>query len=92
MRLKAAFWVQAGVIIGHPLPEYNRSWPYTDVDFEADMALPPMPDGHKLDPNGPLDQPHMSRFTRMQFEAQRYYSSLINPLCLNWAELKWMLY
>jgi hypothetical protein len=92
VRAKGAFEVRAGIIPGQPMPEHGKRWFYTSEDYEADSALPPMPEGHKIDMNGPLDQPHMSRFTRMHLEAMQYYSGLCHPAYLNWAEITWIWY
>jgi hypothetical protein len=92
VRAKGAFRVRAGLIPGQPMPEYGKLWCYTSEDYEADSALPPLPEGHAIDMNGPLDQPHMSRFTRLHIEAMRYYSGLVSPAHLNWAELTWIWY
>ncbi len=54
--------------------------------------LPPMPEGHVIDMNGPLDQPHMSIYTRRHIEAMRYYSGLVHLAFLNSAELTWIWY
>lgn len=88
--MKAQFVVTAGIIPGQPMAEHTKVWQYTDVDFAADGALPPMPEGYELDLCGRLDQPHMSRFTRMLIEMQRYQSSVISPAHLNWAKAEWM--
>lgn len=90
--LKAAFEVRCGVIPGQPMPEHTRRFFYTSEDYEADAKLPPMPEGHVIDLNGPLDQPHMSTFTRRHIEAMRYYSSLVHPSFVNWADLTWIWY
>lgn len=67
-RLTAAFEVRAGIVPGHPLPEYTKHFWYTPADRESDEKLPPLPEGHIIDMNGPLDQPHMSMFTRRHME------------------------
>ncbi len=74
------------------MAEHGKIWAYTIEDYEADLALPAMPEGHMIDMNGPLDQPHMSRFTRIHIEAMRHYSGLVHPSHLNWAELTWIWY
>ena len=90
LALKARFTVQAGVIPGQAMEEYTKSWLYTSVDWEADAALPAMPEGYELDRSGPLDQPHMSRFTRMMFEMERYAGTLIHPARCNWVRTEWL--
>jgi hypothetical protein len=92
MRLKGAFAVHAGIIPGIGMAEFCKEFLYTSEDYEADQKLPPMPEGYKIDMNGPLDQPHMSRFTRLHMEAMRYYSGLVSPAHLNWAQISWIWY
>lgn len=74
------------------MPEFTRTWHYTSDDYEADQALPPMPEGHHLDPCGRIDQPHMSRFTRMLFAARQYEMELTDPRRVNWVrcEFVWL--
>lgn len=91
-RAKAAFEVRAGIIPGQAMPEHTRVFLYSSSEFEADAKLPPMPERHVIDLNGPLDQPHMSVFTRRHIEAMRYYSYLVSPSHLNWVELVWIWY
>lgn len=88
--LKAVFTVKAGIVPGQAMPQYTKQWAYTSEDYEADGKLPPMPEGHSIDMNGPLDQPHMSKFTRMHIEAMRYYSQMVHPYMLNWVTIEWM--
>ena len=89
---KGAWRVQGGVIPNSPEPQFTREWIYTSADYEADRLLPPMPEGHRIDPCGPLDQPHMSRFTRLMLEAHRYQSGITSPLCLNWVRCEFIWY
>lgn len=91
-RLRAAFEVRAGVVPGHPILDYTKRFFYTEADYEKDGALPPMPEGHKLDMNGPLDQPHMSIFTARLIEATQYMQGLIHPSRVNWVDMNWIWY
>jgi hypothetical protein len=88
--VKALFSVTCGVIPEISATEHTRQWVYTSDDYDADQALPPMPEGHQLDLNGPLDQPHMSQFSRMLIESQRYAGGLIHPSHLNWVKHEWI--
>lgn len=90
LALKAQFTVTAGIIPGDAMPEYTRVWHYTSADLEHDSNVPPMPEGHKIDMNGPADQPHNTRFTGMLIEANLYATGLVNPRMVNWVRLDWM--
>lgn len=89
-QLRAAFEVRAGLIPDQAMPEYTKQFFYTSEDREDDAKLPPMPEGHTIDMNGSLDQPHMSIFTRRHIEAMRYYSELVDPTRINWVSLTWI--
>jgi hypothetical protein len=73
--MKAFLSVTGGVIPGHAVPEHNRQWSYSSIDYETDRLTP-------------ADQP--TRFSRMLDEAHNYAKGLSNPAYLNWVKVEWL--
>lgn len=77
VRLKAAWEVQVGVIVGKP--EHSARWYYTSADAEEDAK-------HKD------DQYYQTLFMRRMAEVQMYASQCQNPQINNWVQMTFVWY
>jgi hypothetical protein len=76
---KGAWKVQAGVVPGSRIAEYDRVWFYTVEDYDRDGE-------HANDPK------YLTKYNELQWEAMRYYLQISDPRVNNWADLQFIWY
>ena len=67
--------VQAGILVGEPMPEYSRRWTWTSVDHD------------RLEAGDPAAK---ALYIRIAGESREYAASLENPRTLNWVRRDWI--
>jgi len=67
--------VQAGVIVGEPIPEYSRRWSWSSEDQA------------KLEAE---DKEAFHKYVRIAGESREYAASLEDPRRVNWVRRDWI--
>jgi hypothetical protein len=67
--------VQAGVIVGEPIPEYSRRWSWSSEDQA------------KLEAE---DKEALYKYVRIAGESREYAASLEDPRRVNWVRRDWI--
>ena len=75
--LKAQWSVQAGLVLGEPMPEFSRAWSYSSRDYENDGGTQ-----EGLRAEG-------SKFLQCQEDAHRY-AKLLEQGGMNWVTLHYV--
>lgn len=76
-KLKGMWCVQAGIVIGERLTEYDRVFNYTGEDYEAD--------NDRVAKGGTAD-----KYVEVRQEALVYAADLMDPGRLNWVSVRWI--
>jgi len=77
--LRAAWEVRGGVVPGHPLPEFTKTFLYTSSDYAVDSG-------------DPQPQTDLSIFQKQRQAALDYFTTLNDPRSLNWADITFIWY
>jgi len=78
--LKLRITVTAGVILGEPMPEYTRSWEWSNLDQEA----------IQLADKSKACRAARDKWLRVAGESREYAATLENPEFVNWVRREWI--